>query len=173
MPNSYAKDTTVSIERSKAELEQLLRRFGATQYVTGWNDEDHSALIGFQIRGRRMRFRLDMPDPADPQFAYTKVNQTRARKLRSQPVITAAWEQACKERWRALILLIKAKLAAVEAGITTIEEQFLPNVMLVDGSTVQEWLDPQVDQAVQSGRMPPLLPGTRPLRSPALEDSDA
>jgi|AACY02.16.fsa_nt_gi hypothetical protein len=54
---------------------------------------------------------------------------------------------------------IKAKLEAVEAGIVTFEEEFLPQTVLPDGSRVNEWAQPQMEQAYLEGKMPPLLPG--------------
>ena len=48
----------------------------------------------------------------------------------------SAWEQACRQHWRALLLIIRAKSAAVESGITTLESEFLANVLLPDGGTI-------------------------------------
>ena len=45
---------------------------------------------------------------------------------------------------RTLLPIILAKLEAVESGITTLESQFLANVVLPDGGTVDA---PQVDEA--------------------------
>jgi hypothetical protein len=154
----YAKGTSVTIERSKAEIEHTLERFGATGFLTGWDTEKNTAMISFRLRGRYMRFRLDLPDPSDPAFLYKKINQTDFREKRTPIQARAAWEQACKAHWRALALLIKAKLAAVEAGVVTLDDEFLAAVLLPDQRTVGEWAQPQVDQAYSSGRMPPLLP---------------
>ena len=66
--------------------------------------------------------------------------------------------QACRQRWRALLLVIKAKLEAVTAGISTIETEFLANIVLPDNTTAGEWMIPQIDQAYRTGQMPPMLP---------------
>lgn len=39
------------------------------------------------------------------------------------------WEQACRQAWRALALVIKAKLEAVDAGIVTFEEEFMAQIV--------------------------------------------
>lgn len=158
----YAKDTTVTIERSRAEIEQTLTRFGATGFMSGWDTEQHTALISFRLRGRYMRFRLDLPDPNAPEFTVKKINQSAYRERRTPAQARAAWEQACKERWRALTLLIKAKLAAVESGVVSLDDEFLASVMLPDKRTVGEWAQPQVQRAYESGNMPPLLPLPEP-----------
>jgi hypothetical protein len=72
--------------------------------------------------------------------------------------VDAAWEQACRQRWRALALVVKAKLEAVECGISTFEEEFLAWMMLPDGSTVGDRMLPQLETAYRTGQMPPLLP---------------
>lgn len=57
-----------------------------------------------------------------------------------------AWEQACRQRWRALSLCIKAKLEAVAAGITTFEHEFLAHFLTGDGRTVGDHIIPQLGQ---------------------------
>jgi hypothetical protein len=68
------------------------------------------------------------------------------------------FEQACRQRWRALALVIKAKLEAVESGITCFEDEFLAHIILPSGQQVGEWLRPQLKLAYDKGSMPALLP---------------
>ena len=55
----FAETTTVPIERSKAEIEKTLRRYGAEQFVSGWDQK--RAMIGFRMEGRHVQFVLPMP----------------------------------------------------------------------------------------------------------------
>jgi len=41
----YAPQTRETVDRSKAEIERLLNRYGADQFVSGWTDG--GAKIGF------------------------------------------------------------------------------------------------------------------------------
>lgn len=165
---AYAKDTSVSVDRTKAEIERTLTRYGATAFVSGWQGQ--TATLMFEVHGRRIRLRLELPDREAPEFLYQKVNQSlRARRLRAPQQREQAWEQACRQKWRALLLVIKTKLEAIDAGITTLDDEFLAGVMLPSGETVGEWAEPQIRQVYESGRMPPLLPGAGPER-PALEE---
>lgn len=149
----YAKNTDVSAERSRAEIEKTLQRYGATSFMYGW-DEQNRAVVGFKMQGRQIRFVLQMPDRQDKQFW-----ETPGRKLeRSAEQAYAAWEQATRQRWRALALAVKAKLEAVEAGIATFEQEFLAHIVLPNNETVGQWLAPQIEAAYVSGSMPPLLP---------------
>jgi hypothetical protein len=66
-------------------------------------------------------------------------------------------EQACRQRWRALALAIKAKLEAVEAGITSFEDEFMAHIVLPDGSTFGRWARPQIAKVYEENTMPSLL----------------
>ncbi len=148
----YASDTTVPVDRSRAEIERTLERYGATAFMYGWDGQ--KAAISFDIAGRRYRIILPLPDKAAPEFTRTP----KTRDLRSPEAARAAWEQATRQRWRALALWIKAVLEAAESGITTISQALQPFVVLPDGRTAGEWLAPQIDAAYATGRMPALLP---------------
>lgn len=41
---SYAEKTTVSVEKSRIDIEQFIRKHGATQFVSGYVDD--KAMIG-------------------------------------------------------------------------------------------------------------------------------
>jgi hypothetical protein len=145
----YASSTNVSTERSKMEIERTLRRYGASEFVQGW-DRD-KAVIMFRMEDRRIRFYLPMPDRAD----FKKTESGRER--RNDYLIEAAWEQAGRQRWRALALAIKAKLEAVASGITTFEEEFLAHVVMPNGKNLGELIVPQIATAYENKKMPPLL----------------
>lgn len=149
----YAENTSVSSERSRGEIEATLRRYGASQFMYGWDAA--SAVIVFTADGRRVKFVLPMPDQNAPEFTLTPGK----RLARSAEQALAAWEQSCRQRWRALALVIKAKLEAVEAGITVFDDEFLAHMMLPNGSTVGDWARPQLAAVYESGTMPALLPG--------------
>jgi len=147
----YAENTSVSSERSRAEIETILRRYGATGFMYGWQQD--AAVVAFEMAGRRVRFDLPMPDRHSREFT-----QTPTGKERSELAAEKAWEQACRQRWRALALVIKAKLEAVESGITEFESEFLAHICLPDGGTVGRWMRPQIARAYETGQMPPLMP---------------
>lgn len=148
----YASKTSVSVDRSRAEIEQTLRRYGAEAFSYGWDGD--RAVIMFQAKGRRIRFDVDVPPLSD--FTYTP---TRIR--RTTVAAESARAQAIKQRWRALVLIVKAKLEAVESGIVTFEQEFLAHVMLPDGSKVADWMAPQLEVVYETGQMPELLPPAR------------
>ena len=87
---------------------------------------------------------------------HDSFSRTPRSARRTAAAQQSAWEQACSQRWRALLLIIRAKLEAVESGITTPESEFLANIVLPDGGTVGQWLVPLVDEAYATGKMPPM-----------------
>lgn len=145
----YASQTQVSSDKSRSEIERTRTRYSADQFLYGW--ESGGAVIAFRMHGRRVKFYLPLPDREE--FRLTDKSRER-----NQSSWNGAYEQAVRQKWRALALVIKAKLEAVESWITVFEDEFMAHIQLPDGQTVGEWMRPQIEQAYQSGDMPPLLP---------------
>jgi len=135
----YAQNTLVSVEKSKAEIESILSKYKADQFLSGW-DQD-KAYIAFRLENRTIRFTIELPSKTDKAFIRTPTG--RRRKHGND--IMKAWEQACRQRWRALALVIKAK------------DEFLAHIVLPDGSTAGAWLRPQIARAYETHKMPKLL----------------
>jgi hypothetical protein len=148
----YASQTEVTVDRSRSEIERTLARYGADQFIYGWNAK--GATVGFRMCGRMIRFNLVLPPKDNEAFTRTP----GGRRERSSEAALVVWEQACRQRWRALALVIKAKLEAVESGITTFEDEFLGATLLPDGKTVAESIGGQITDAYRSGNVPKLLP---------------
>lgn len=150
----YAERTDVSSEKSRAEIESVIRRYGASRFGYGWDNDN--AVILFQMGGRQVRFNLPMPDRNSRAFTHTP---TRGIE-RDAEAREAEYERAVRQRWRALALVIKAKLEAVEAGISTVESEFLAHIVLpASGATVGEWMTPQLAIAYERNEMPALMAG--------------
>lgn len=159
MTRRYAADTSVPMDRSISEIRTTVRRYGATEFAHMESDEQ--AAITFTMKGRRILFRLQMPNPKDAEFT-----QTERGKVRSASVAEATWEQACRSRWRALALVIKAKLEAVEVGIVVFEDEFLANTIPPGASvTFGEAVREDMRIVHEQRSLTPLLPhmkGGRP-----------
>lgn len=148
---AYAENTSVSVERSRAELERTLTRYGATAF--GYMTSPGSATVVFEANGRRIRFDLPLPRPDEKRFTH------HARGARTPSAALEAWEQACRQRWRALNLAVKAKLEAVDAGISEFEDEFLAFICLPTGQTMADVARPAIAEAYASGSMPALTMG--------------
>lgn len=128
-PTVYAHRTKVPVVQSRSEIEKTLAKYGATSFA--FANEPSRAMIGFKLNKRSVRFVLNMPKGCLPQ---------REREL-----------------WRALLLVIKAKLEAVRAGITVFDDEFLAHIVMPNGQTVADLLRDQISAAYDTGQMPPLL----------------
>ena len=149
--SKYAEGTSVPPSQSRVEIERTLERFGATGFLYG--TEETRAMIGFRLKGRLYRIVLEYPELKS--FRYTK-NYIQRTDLQMKN----ASDQEIRRLWRSLLIIIKAKLTAVNDGISTLEKEFLADIVLPDNQTFGEWAAPQIEEMYQSGHMPGLLPGT-------------
>jgi hypothetical protein len=150
---AYAESTNVGIDRSRAEIEQMLQRHGVERFGS-FTDRGRAALV-FEIDGLSVRIEVVMPERNEERFRATP----KRRTTRSASQAFAAWEQECRRRWRSLAAVIKAKLIAIEDGVATVEQEFLPYVICANGQTVSEQMLPHLEDMRLCGRKTiPALP---------------
>lgn len=130
---TYAAYTKVPVDKTRAEIEGALKKAGAKSFA--YFTEEGRAIVVFEIANRRVRF--DLPLPAE--------EATKEARIR-------------RERWRALLLCIKAKLESVASKIETFEEAFLAHIVLPDGMKVGQHTHHAIASAYKDGKMVPLLP---------------
>lgn len=158
---AYASETTVSPEKSRAEIESTVKRYGATRWIYG--EQEQLAVVGFELEARSIRFRLRLPDPTEERFHKRKRKGMKPLNL-TELQSRRAFEQEVRRLWRALALSVKAKLEAVESGIAVLEEEFLANLVVRSktgaATTVGEQFIPELQRAIAEGNAPRLeLPG--------------
>ncbi|WP_407523672.1 hypothetical protein [Methylobacterium oryzisoli] len=131
MTRRYAEDTKVPVAQSRTQIEAMLRKAGAERVMH--MDEPTEAVVMFLLAGRLIKLLA--------------------------PISPDARDQERRRVWRALGLVIKAKLEATASGIETVESAWLAHVVLPDGQTVSRWIEPQLQVAYERGQMPthPLL----------------
>lgn len=88
----YAENTTVTSAASRDEIERTLTRFGASQFMYGWQND--MAVIAFAANGKQVRFVLPMPDRNSPEITRTPEKGL----LRSREQQEKAYEQAVRHR---------------------------------------------------------------------------
>lgn len=128
----YAQGTYVTSARSRQEIESMLERRGASRIFSA--TEDTKAIIGFVLEDRLVRFDLKLPSLQEKRFWETPSGKPR-EGAGAEDQARRAWEQECRELWRALTLSIKAKLVSVESGVESFEQAFLAHVVTSDGKT--------------------------------------
>lgn len=145
----FAAETSVPVGRSRSELEDLLRKYGADEFASGW--QTGKARVQFRIQGRSVRLEVPMPtikDVPEKSEGGRRMNlEQREKRL----------EQLERQRWRAIVLLTKSRLEAVAIGIETIETAFLAGFVTPNGRTVGELLRDQLDKVITEGAKVKLL----------------
>lgn len=162
----FASETTVSVERSRAEIEGLLVRYGASEFHSGWTDG--KAMVAFRLNDIFIRFVLPIPAKSEKRFWWKLVRGCNQK--RSERQAEAAWEQECRQRWRALRLVVQAKLEAVECGISTLVNEFMAFIVLANDETLGDWVVDTAMPAIKAGRMPKMLAGHS--SDPDVEDAE-
>lgn len=151
---AYAETTSVSVSKTKGEIDRLLRKHKASGF--GVFEEQKRAILVFEMAERRIVFHLPLPDRNEDRFVFDG-----RRNRRSPDKQLDAWEQGCRSRWRALFLCIKAKLESIESGIETFEDAFLAHIQMPDGHSVSEHVRPRIAAAYAGEPMQPLLPAPK------------
>lgn len=178
----YAQETSVPMERSRREVERTLVRYGASGFAYSWerrtepypHPTDCRVCKGTRLdrsdsTGRRRcnAFPWNAPDTIERETVIVGFKMPTPRGERRVQLevpmphelevgTKAKVDAATRQRWRVLVLVLKAKLEAVASGISTLEAEFLANVVMHDGRTIGQAILPRMNEAVESGR---LLPG--------------
>jgi len=139
MTRRFAESTRVPVSQSRGEIEKLLSRHKCQQFGTAVDYMALKARVQFNAHSRIVRFVVSLPDP---------------KKVRDV-------EQEERRIWRSLLLVIKAKLEAVETQIATFEEEFLAHIVMPNDKTVAELILPQIAESYSTGRLPLAL-GPKP-----------
>lgn len=83
----YASKTKVPVDKTRAEIERTLERYGASQFTFGRDDEVGKAVIQFKAHDRYVRYVLSFSKkPPTPKAGYTSADYAR-------------WEAECRQKW--------------------------------------------------------------------------
>ncbi len=151
---TYAHQTDVTPEKSRADIEAVLKRYGATAFVAGWDEKQGRASVMFTMADRNIRLDIRHPNPKD-----ASVTTTPGGKLRNYDQRKAVVDQQLRQRWRATVLYVTALCEAIETRVLTVDQAFLPFIVWPDGRTIAEWAEPNIERFVTGGFVPPLLTG--------------
>jgi hypothetical protein len=129
----YAQRTTVPADRTRIEIERLVRKYGAKGFASAWQhmtDGRARARVEFVCLDRHIRLTIEVPDS----------------------------EQKARGKWRVLLLMVKAKLVAVDAGVVTFEEAFFADIVMPEtNKTVWETAREGVRVSYEKRKDQPLL----------------
>lgn len=139
---AYAENTSIAIEQSIAEIIGMVRKAGADR-IAQYEEPDRFT-VSFFLNDRLIRFRVPLVTEYKGPASYGN----------GRAVNQAEWiAQRNRQRGRALMLVIKAKLESVESEIETIEEAFFANVVMADNQTVYERVSEHVALEYDTGKV--------------------
>lgn len=139
---AYAQGTKVDPSRSRLEIERLLDRHGVQKRAVLF--EPGLARVQFFHEGWGVEMRIQLPrlDDAPKRNRLGYLTDVQRRQ----------WvEQRTRERWRQLLLVLRAKFTALDEGVETFEECFLAHLVLA-GRSVGEALLPALRDANERGQ---------------------
>lgn len=126
MPAKFANETTVSASRSRAEIEQLVFKYAGRDTNFSYGQIAGQAAIMFVAYGRRVKFTIPLPTEEEGKVAARR----KGSSLEPTKERIEAWrDKEERRRWRALLLIIKAKLESVESKASTFDEEFLSRII--------------------------------------------
>lgn len=120
---SYASGTKVAVTKTMAEIEELVRKRGGQRFYRG--ETDGKMVLGWWQHDRMVMFGVHLPS-----LESFKRRPGRGYGIRTLVEQEAAREQAMREHWRAVLLVIKAKFASVDSKIEQFEEAFLGQLVV-------------------------------------------
>ena len=133
----YAASTSVPVERSRAEVERVVTKYGATKF--GTMSEETKVTIYFEVKDRQVQWSIPIPPKA--KYRYDKDH-----------------EQEVRRRWRVLVITVKAMLEAVESTLLTFDQAFLPHIVIPGTArTIGETLVPKLPALYAGQSLPALL----------------
>lgn len=146
----YAEGTSVSVEASRGEISGILAKHGVRRQ--GWqSDDDTGDELMFEIDGSP--YRLSIVRPTMDEIKARAIAEDKDVRY----ISAAAWQNKLdaewRRRWRATVLLLKAKMEFIGGGDTTVERELMAYRVLRDGRTLEE--------AIIAGGLPALTPGPR------------
>jgi hypothetical protein len=162
-PHRFAEGTSVPVSRSREELQNVLERAGALEvgFVTGAGGR---ARCAFRLKSSGLLIALEVPEVDPLSFKPGPRDSTRWEESVKRRVhvpgskLDQLVEAERRRRWRALLLVVKAKLEAIASGISTIDGEFMAGIVLASGRTLEAELRPRLKELAASGAVPSLLP---------------
>ena len=147
MTSPYTRGDSFSSGASREHIKRALVEYGATDVL--FSQRENLSAIAFKGDGRQFRIVVSLPQSDGTTVIPRDTAEGPIREAKAKVL-----ERANRRFWHALALSIDAKLAAVGAGVATLELEFLAHVVLPGNRTVIDELEPVIASAYRSGRQP-------------------
>jgi hypothetical protein len=128
----FAEGTDVPVERSRGEITGILTAHGVKRQA--WASEPEGDTLQFELAGYNYRFRIARPTVDEVRADYRARGHDWTRVYDPAAKVAAEW----RRRWRANVLLLKAKLEFADGEASTVIRELMPYALLTTGQTLEE-----------------------------------
>ena len=128
----YAEGTTVTVEGSRGEISGILAKHGVVRQ--GWSSQPEGDELLFELGGYSYRFSINRPTVEEVRADYRANGGDWNRVYDPAAKVAAEW----RRRWRANVLLLKAKLEFADGEASTVARELMPYAVLSDGRTLEQ-----------------------------------
>lgn len=123
--------TTINANKTIGEIQELLRKHGATAIMTEYSNGNVTGL-SFKIMTPRGEFGIRLPSNTD------RVLQVLKNQRKNNNQVKDTFDQANRVAWRIIKDWIDAQMAILETEMVEMEQIFLPYIINNKGQTVYE-----------------------------------
>lgn len=131
--NLFMESTKKDPEETISEIQKLFRKFNVSVrgILTNYNDDNHVESVSFKINidGDEIPYKL----PADHRPILAMANQNELKYIRPKDE-----EQCRRVAWRQIFRWVEAQLALVQTGQGTVDQIFLPYMMVDSNNTLYD-----------------------------------
>ncbi len=123
--------TTINANKTIGEIQELLRKHGATAIMTEYSNGNVTGL-SFKIMTPRGELGIRLPSNTD------RVLQVLKNQRKNNNQVKDTFDQANRVAWRIIKDWIDAQMAILETEMVEMEQIFLPYIINNKGQTVYE-----------------------------------
>lgn len=130
----FMESTEIAPEKSIAEIEACLAKYGATAILKDYEKGEIEALsFRIKVGTQEVPFRLPCR-----WKAIEEIFHKRADRYASEREVESRKAKARRVAWRQILRWVQAQMALVETSMVKVEEVFLPYIQGPGGQTVYE-----------------------------------
>lgn len=143
------EQTSVSIEKSQGDIRSILSKHGAERFAFSEGESQERWWVGVEFIHNNHLVRIAAPlNEIDEEWLRRKVK--RARTKTREEFVREHNDQEARRIWRVIYWSLKSRMEAIEEGLETFEQAFLPHI--VDPGT-NRTLWQTIQPHIESGKM--------------------
>lgn len=127
----YMESTKKEPEETIYEINMLLKQFGVRDVLVNYDDEQNVSSFSFSINSKNGILAFKLPVNHKPLWKLSKERKTRYINCE---------QQARRVAWRQIYRWIQSQVALIQVDMVSVEEIFLPYLMMDNKNTLYEKL---------------------------------